>query len=155
MENLLPQDGMVHYYGKVLDTNLANSFYQKLRDEIFWEADQAIIFGKHYYTARKVAWYGMETFSYTYSGITKTAHLFTDTLLELKKLVEANTGASYNSCLLNLYHTGTESMAWHSDGEKMLENNGSIASLSLGAKRKFSLKHKILKTTISVVLENG
>jgi len=63
-------------------------------------------------------------------------------LLQLKKITEENTGESYNSCLLNLYHSGEEGMAWHSDGEKDLKKNGAIASLSFGAERKFAFKHK-------------
>ena len=70
-------------------------------------------------------------------------------------MAEAITGATFNSCLLNLYHNGTEGMAWHSDDETSLAKNASIASLSLGAERKFSLKHKQTKQTVSVILENG
>lgn len=54
-------------------------------------------------------------------------------LLQLKLLVENETREHFNSCLLNLYHNGNETMAWHSDGEKDLKKNGAIASLSLGA----------------------
>ena len=59
------------------------------------------------------------------------------------------------SCLLNLYHDGNEGMAWHSDGEKDLKKYGAIASLSLGAERKFSFKHKSTKQTLSLWLEKG
>jgi alkylated DNA repair dioxygenase AlkB len=57
--------------------------------------------------------------------------------------------------LLNLYHTGDEGMAWHSDAEKTLLDNGTIASVTLGAERKFSFKHKESKQRIDVLLENG
>ena len=56
---------------------------------------------------------------------------------------------------MNLYHDGSEGMAWHSDGEKDLKKNGAIASLSLGAERKFSFKHKKSKENISLFLPNG
>jgi alkylated DNA repair dioxygenase AlkB len=39
----------------------------------------------------------------------------------------------FNSCLLNLYHDGNEGMGWHSDDEKSIEDNSSIASVSFGA----------------------
>jgi alkylated DNA repair dioxygenase AlkB len=81
--------------------------------------------------------------------------LWTADLVELKKLAEQLTGATYNSCLLNLYHNGNEGMAWHSDDEKALAKNGSIASFSFGAERKFSFKHKTTKETVSVFLEHG
>ena len=104
---------------------------------------------------RKVAWFGTSEFSYKYSGIMKTAVLFTKELLALKKIVEKESGETYNSCLLNLYHTGEEGMGYHSDGEKMLKKNGAIASISLGVARKFSFKHKENKQRIDIVLENG
>jgi alkylated DNA repair dioxygenase AlkB len=68
---------------------------------------------------------------------------------------EAVSGEKYNSCLLNLYHTGEEGMAWHSDGEKELQKDGAIASLSFGAERKFSFKHKVTKEKIELWLQDG
>ena len=113
------------------------------------------MFGKLITTKRKVAWYGDEEYSYTYSNVTKTANLWTKELLELKEIVDKESEETYNSCLLNLYHSGDEGMGYHTDGEKMLKKNGAIASLSLGAERKFSFKHKENKQRIDVVLEKG
>ncbi|TXJ05106.1 MAG: alpha-ketoglutarate-dependent dioxygenase AlkB, partial [Acinetobacter sp.] len=62
---------------------------------------------------------------------------------------------TFNSCLLNLYHSGEEGMAWHSDGETDLKKNGAIASLSLGAERKFAFKHKQTKEKVELYLEHG
>lgn len=154
-QNLLPYDGVVNYYGKVLTTSNANSYFDALLHTIDWKNDEAFIMGKHIVTKRKVAWYGDREFNYTYSKITKQAQLFTQELLELKLLTEKLTSETYNSCLLNLYHTGEEGMAWHSDGEKALKQNGAIASLSFGAERKFSFKHKQTKATVSTLLEHG
>ena len=155
LSNILPFDGEVIYYGKVIaDENLQYYFDQLLRN-IQWENDKAIIFGKEIITKRKVAWYGDKPYNYTYSKTTKSALTWTNELLDLKKIVEKKTGETFNSCLLNLYHSGEEGMAWHSDGEKDLKKNGAIGSLSLGAVRKFSFKHKITKQTISVNLEKG
>jgi alkylated DNA repair dioxygenase AlkB len=114
-----------------------------------------VIYGKHLVTSRKVAWYGDHNFSYTYSGTTKRALLWTKELLDLKKIVERYSGVTFNSCLLNLYHNGSEGMAWHSDDEKALGKNTNIASLSFGAERKFSFKHKRTKESVSLVLESG
>lgn len=153
--NLLPKDGMVNYYGKVLQAKEANHYFDVLMNDIEWKNDEAVIFGKHIITKRKVAWYANENYAYTYSNITKAALPWTKELLELKKLVEEKTGATYNSCLLNLYHDGSEGMAWHSDDEKTLGRQLPIASVTLGAERKFSFKHKRTKETVSLVLENG
>jgi len=114
-----------------------------------------VIFGKHIITKRKVAWYADKPFEYTYSNIKKTGLIWTSELIELKELTENLTGETFNSCLLNLYHSGEEGMAWHSDGEKDLKKKGAIASLSFGAERKFAFKNKRTKEVISRVLEHG
>lgn len=155
IKNVLPFDGITNYHGIILDQEQCAFFYQKLIDTIQFKNDEAIIFGKKIITKRKVAWYGSATFSYTYSKITKTAILFTKELLALKEIVEKESGETYNSCLLNLYHSGEEGMGYHSDGEKMLKKNGAIASLSLGVARKFSFKHRENKQRIDLILENG
>ena len=155
IKNLLPFDGVTNYHGIILDREQCAFFYQKLMDTIQFKNDEAIIFGKKIITKRKVAWYGSSEFSYTYSKITKTAVLFTKELLALKAIVEKESGETYNSCLLNLYHSGEEGMGYHSDGEKMLKKNGAIASISLGVARKFSFKHRKNKQRIDIVLENG
>ena len=155
LTNLLPQDGIVVYYKNLLTLNEANSYFNSLLHSIEWKNDQAFIYGKLIITKRKVAWYGDTDFEYTYSKITKRALPWTAELVELKKITEELTGEKFNSCLLNLYHNGDEGMAWHSDAEIVLKKNGAIASLSLGAERKFSFKHKETKETISLILENG
>ncbi|MEG2359269.1 alpha-ketoglutarate-dependent dioxygenase AlkB family protein, partial [Acinetobacter sp.] len=129
--NLLPYDGMVQYYGPILNSKAADEFFQLLMRRIAWQHDEAVIFGKRIATKRKVAWYGNLPY-YTYSKTTKHALLWTEELLQLRHWVERRTGETFNSCLLNLYHDGSEGMAWHSDGEKDLKLNGAIASLSLG-----------------------
>ena len=154
-KNYLPQDGTVLYYGKIMDYAKAEFYYNRLMETIEWKNDQAIIFDQLITTKRKVAWYGDTHFKYSYSKITKEALLWTPELEQLKLLVEEKTNEKYNSCLLNLYHDGTEGMAWHSDGEKDLKKNGAIASLSFGAERKFSFKHKTTKETVSLMLEHG
>jgi alkylated DNA repair dioxygenase AlkB len=155
VQNILPYDGETIYHGLVFNRQECERNYEYLLNEIPWEHDQAIVFGKHYVTKRKVAWFGDQEYCYKYSGITKQANLWTPELLQLKEKIEQESGHTYNSCLLNLYHDGAEGMAWHSDGEKTLLDNGAIASLTLGAERKFSFKHKETKQRIDIVLENG
>ena len=153
--NLLPKDGTVNYYGKLFSREDSNHYLEVLLNTIEWKNDEAVIFGKHIITKRKVAWYGDQPFEYTYSNITKSALPWTKELLALKSLAEENSGESYNSCLLNLYHTGDEGMAWHSDGEKTLKENGAIASISIGAERVFQFKHKQNNKQIKLLLEHG
>jgi alkylated DNA repair dioxygenase AlkB len=153
--NLLPYDGEVNYYGRMMDKRQADNYLDKLLNTIAWKNDEAIIFGRHIITKRKVAWYGDAGYSYAYSGTTRYALPWTKELLELKALIERITDTVYNSCLLNLYHTGDEGMAWHSDDEKALGKDSTIASLSFGAERKFALKHRVTKQGTSVLLEHG
>jgi alkylated DNA repair dioxygenase AlkB len=153
--NLLPKEGTVNYYGKIVTYQEANQYFDCLMNNIEWRNDEAIIFGKRIITKRKVAWYGDSDFEYTYSNTTKRALPWTKELMELKSIIEEKTGEKFNSCLLNLYHNGSEGMAWHSDAEKDLKKNGAIGSVSFGAERKFAFKHKDTKETVSLLLENG
>ena len=155
LTNLLPQDGIVNYYKNLVTSQEANHYFDCLLNTIEWKNDQAFIYGKLIITKRKVAWYGDADYEYTYSKTNKRALPWTKELVELKQMIEDKTGEKFNSCLLNLYHNGDEGMSWHSDAEKELKKNGTIGSLSLGAERKFTFKHKETKETISLILENG
>ena len=153
--NWLPQDGTVNYHGKILSAEKADEYYKILFQNIDWKNDEAVIFGKKIITKRKVAWYGDDDFNYTYSKSTKIAQPWNEELKSLKSKIEKITGEQFNSCLLNLYHDGNEGMAYHSDAEKDLKKNGAIASLTLGAERKFSFKHKVTGERIDLNLEHG
>jgi len=153
--NLLPYEGAVHYYGAIMPLAEANHNLDILLTTIAWKNDEAIIFGKRIITKRKVAWYGDHKFEYTYSNTTKQALPWTKELHALKTLIEERTGETFNSCLLNLYHDGSEGMAWHSDAEKDLKKNGAIASVSFGAERKFAFKNKQTKDTVALLLHHG
>ncbi|HCM33477.1 alpha-ketoglutarate-dependent dioxygenase AlkB [Chryseobacterium sp.] len=153
--SLLPHDGTVHYYGKVFTKEESDGYYDYLFNQIPWENDEAVIFGKLILTKRKVAWFGEKAFEYTYSNRTKYAKVWTPELLKLKQKCEEVSGETYNSCLLNLYHDGSEGMAYHSDGETDLKKHGAIASLTFGAERKFLFKHKRTKEKVEIFLETG
>lgn len=155
VKNIIPYDGEADYHGLVFSKDESEQYLKILFEEIPWKNDEAIIFGKHHITKRKVAWFGDKAYNYKYSGITKQAHLWTPNLLMLKQRVEKLSSTTYNSCLLNLYHDGAEGMGWHSDAEKNLLDNGTIASITFGAERKFSFKHKATKQRVDVLLENG
>lgn len=120
-----------------------------------WKEDEVVLFGQRRILSRKVAWMGDATFSYCYSGTSKTASPLTPALLLIKKRIEQQCDHHFNSCLLNLYHNGSEGMGWHSDDEKTLGRNPVIASVSFGAERVFKLKHRESKEVVSVVLEHG
>lgn len=154
-QNILPCFGEAFYYGPVLTTKEADTYFTVLKDQLHWEQEQIRIAGKTIQMERMVAWYGDEAYPYSYSGATKIALPWTEELLALKRLAEASCHENYNSCLLNYYPNGNSGMGWHSDNENSIVPNSSIASISLGAARKFSFKQKSDKNSISLVLENG
>lgn len=154
-KNLLPKDGTALYFGPIMGERDADQYFTTLLHTIDWRQDQVVLFGRKITTRRKVAWYGEKPYTYHYSNLTRTALLFTETLIELKSQVEKISAETYNSCLLNLYHDGTEGISWHSDAETDLKPEGAIASVSLGAQRKFVLRHKQSQETISQELAHG
>ncbi|NMH27870.1 alpha-ketoglutarate-dependent dioxygenase AlkB family protein [Flavobacterium silvaticum] len=154
-QNLLPQDGAAFYIPNAIPEPEADTFLKTLTNEIPWQNDSVTIFGKTHITRRETAWFGDSDFAYTYSGSTKVALPWTDDLLKLKQIAEERSGESFNSCLLNFYHDGNDGMGWHSDNEKTLSADSSIVSLSLGAGRNFSFRHKTSKETVSLHLQNG
>ena len=154
-KNIINQDGIVLYYDHVLSDVEIKHIQNELFNNINWENERVVLFGKEIITKRKVAFYSDPSISYKYSSKTKIGLPWKDSLIKLKRIIESITKESYNACLLNLYHDGEESMGWHSDNEKEIVANSSIASLSIGASRKFSFKHKVTKETISIQLENG
>lgn len=154
-QNLLPFDGELFYFGSIFSIAEANQWQQTLTQKVAWKNDEVMMFGKKIVTSRKVALYADNTTTYTYSKQTKQALAWTPELLQLKQIIESKTAQTFNMCLLNLYHHGKESMGWHSDNESELQANGSIASLSLGAERKFMFKHKESKKVITLNLEHG
>ena len=114
-----------------------------LIDTIPWRQERIKLFGKSHLQPRLIAWYGDA--SYRYSGLTLQPLGWTPELLDLKNRVESLTGHRYNSVLLNYYRDQNDSMGLHSDDEPELGAQPAIASLSLGAERVLSLKHKSRK----------
>jgi len=153
--NLLPKDGCVQYYPQIWNETQCAAMFDALLQSLHWETDQLVMFGEVITTKRKVVWVGDEGRSYTYSGVKKHPHPWTAELLAIKANLEELAQWKFNSCLLNLYHNGSEGMGWHSDNEPELNPKAPIASLSLGEIRKFAFRHKIDKTVSPVFLENG
>ncbi|MBB3699887.1 alpha-ketoglutarate-dependent dioxygenase AlkB [Flammeovirga yaeyamensis] len=151
----LPYDGIIEYYPHLFSKTVSDEYFEILANEIHWEHDKIMMFGKEIITKRKVGWYGLKPYEYTYSKNTKVALPYTEVLNDLSKVVQGISDTTFNSCLLNYYHNGEEGMSYHTDNEKELKPRGTIASLSFGATRKFSFKHKVSKERIDLQLENG
>ena len=118
----------------------AGALLAQLTAETVWEQRSIRLFGRLVPQPRLTAWYGDPAARYTYSGLAWEPRPWTAALRALRQRVEAATGARYNSVLLNLYRDGRDGMGWHSDDEPELGPAPAIASLSLGATRRFRLR---------------
>jgi alkylated DNA repair dioxygenase AlkB len=114
----------------------------RLIDETKWRQEAVRIYGKHYDQPRLVAWYGDVGMKYDYSGISLIPLPWTDLLLDTKRRIEDCTESTFNSVFLNLYRDHNDSMGFHSDDERELGREPTIASLTFGATRTFVMKHK-------------
>ncbi len=139
--NLIARNGELYLYEQFLTTNDAHYYYEKLMLDTPWQQRKITMFGKTFDQPRLVSWHAEPGTHYQYSGIKLTPSPWTDALLTIKSSVEAMIGHSFNSAFLNLYRSGEDYMGWHRDNEKVLGNNPVIASVSLGEKRLFKLKH--------------
>ncbi len=153
--NLLPYDGEVIYYPNVFSTAVSQEYLEILLKTVEWQQEVVNMFGKTITMDRKIALYGDTNFVYGYAKNKRQAKPWPKELSALKTSIENKCNTHFNACLLNLYHNGTEAMGWHADDEKELGENPTIASVSFGADRKFSFKHKTTKQTLSLTLQKG
>jgi alkylated DNA repair dioxygenase AlkB len=137
------KDGEVWLMNNFLNQNEADDYFNVFNQSIHWKQEEINIYGKKIPLPRKTAWYGDAGSSYSYSGLKLDPEPWTKELFELKSKIESLfTGEKFNSVLLNRYRDGNDKVGWHSDDEKELGINPTIASLSLGATRRFDIKHK-------------
>jgi len=149
-------DAEILYYPQFLTNDLAMAYFQQLSRETHWRQDSLNFGGKTVQIPRLQAWYGEKRANYGYSGLALTPDPWTPLLNTIKQHVESVSGTSFNSVLLNYYRDGNDSVAWHSDDEQELGPDPVIASLSLGAARRFELKHRAQKIPKSTCeLTNG
>jgi len=138
------KDGEIWLMNNFLKQKEADDYFNILSATIHWKQEEIKYYGKTYPVPRKTAWYGYDGLNYSYSGINCNPEPWTKELLELKiKIEELLPEQDFNSVLLNMYRDGNDKVSWHSDDEKELGTDPIIASLSLGATRRFDIKHKL------------
>ncbi|MDB9456472.1 alpha-ketoglutarate-dependent dioxygenase AlkB [Dolichospermum circinale CS-534/05] len=155
-KTIISTDGEVILYQNFFNTQESSQLFEDLSSKVKWKQEIIQIFGKKMPIPRLTAWYGDEGKSYTYSGIEQHPEPWNTTLQFIKSKVEEIAKVSFNSVLLNLYRHGKDSVSWHSDDEPELGKNPIIASVSFGATRRFSLRHKHYKNhKIAIDLTSG
>jgi alkylated DNA repair dioxygenase AlkB len=151
--NLLPYDGDVFLIPHAIPARDADRLQGDLAGSIAWRQEVATVMGRRVPIPRLTAWHGEA--GYVYSGIAMQPAPWTPPLLELKRCAERHAGQAFNSVLLNLYRDGRDSVSWHADNEPGLGRNPVIASLSLGATRRFQLKHRRSGARVALDLAHG
>jgi len=141
-ERLTLPDGELLYIPQAFSTLEAQGFLEHCLRELPWRQDSIRIAGKTIAVPRLQNWFGDPGAHYSYSGITLAPLPWTDPLLEIKARVESLCGVNFNSVLANHYRDGQDSVSWHSDDESELGEHPVIASVSLGASRRFELRHR-------------
>jgi alkylated DNA repair dioxygenase AlkB len=152
---LLPSDGSAVLVPDFLTESDADEFFSGLHSNTPWEQNYIRLFGKEISEPRLSAWHAEANLPYTYSGVPRAPHPWKEPLSALRTACETHTGHSFNGALLNLYRSGQDAMGWHSDDEAVNGPNPVIASISLGAERRFDFRHKGTREVISVVLPHG
>jgi alkylated DNA repair dioxygenase AlkB len=120
----------------------ADAAFVALARETPWRQERIAVYGREVLQPRLTAWYGDPGARYAYSGLALEPLPWTPLLADLKARVETASGARFDSLLLNLYRDGRDCVSWHSDAEPELGRNPVIASLSLGAARRFQLRSR-------------
>lgn len=166
-ETIIAEFGDVRLFRHWLASELVQEYFEQLAAEIEWSRSRITIAGKTQFIPRLNAWYGDLGCSYAYSGIRFNPLAWTPQLWRLKLHLESfltaeqlmPSGFRFNSALVNFYRDGQDSVAWHADDEPELGEQPLIASISLGAVRRFSFKPKaggvIAQKTINLDLDAG
>lgn len=155
LEKIEIKDAILHWDKQFLNEDLAEEYFEYFHSKIKWQQTDIKIFGKVHQTPRKEAYFADKGKNYGYSGKRLDIQLWDKKVLEIRSKIEELTNRKFNACLINLYENGMHSNGWHADNEKELGENPVIASLSLGATRKFDLKNNQTKEKIRFFLNNG
>lgn len=135
-------DAALDYRADWVDSDTADAWLQELILATPWTQPEIRLYGRQVAVPRLVAWYGDSQAAYRYSGLQHEPLAWTPLLQGVRQRLERETGHRFNGVLLNLYRDGGDAMGWHSDDEVELGRNPVVASLSLGAERRFDLRRK-------------
>jgi alkylated DNA repair dioxygenase AlkB len=136
------EDADVVLFERCFSRSESDRLFDHLLAEASWRQETVRFYGREHPIPRLTAWHGDRGRSYTYSGISMRSEPWSTALLEIKHRIEVLSDTTFNSVLLNLYRDGNDSVSWHSDDEPELGPEPVIGSVSLGATRRFAMRHK-------------
>ena len=139
---MIVPDGELEYVPDFIASSDADELLAELLVLPDWEQPLLHLFGRDVPTPRKVAFYGDAGVSYAYSGFVHEARPWPPSITSLRARLASEHGLRFNTVLANLYRDGRDSMGWHSDDERDLGPQPIIGSVSLGAERRFLLRHR-------------
>jgi alkylated DNA repair dioxygenase AlkB len=142
MQQLDLPDADLRYWPALFGAEEAVRLFEAVRAEVAWRQHRVTVFGKQHLTPRLTAWYGDPGAVYTYSSARLEPLAWVPPLDAIRDRVGGALGVRFNSVLCNLYRDGRDKMGWHSDDEPELGPEPLIASVSLGAERRFVMKHR-------------
>lgn len=149
------QDGVdVAYTPRFIEPHVTQELFGRVLAEAAWEQPIIRMFGKQHPVPRRVAWHGDPGCIYRYSGQQHARRPWTPTLQLIRARVEARFGPQH-AVLLNLYEHGGHSMGAHADDEDDLDPAAPVLMVSLGATRRFVIKHRATKARHVLELEDG
>ena len=154
-QQFLPFDGTATLYEDFLDFEFASRAFNQIRDESDWEQPEITIFGNTVLEPRLSTWHNELGEGYKYSGVMRRAQPFSEMLSEIRNRCAEVTNTQFNSALVNFYRNGLDGVGWHSDNEACNGPEPTIASVSLGATRRFDLRHRKTGETIKIQLRSG
>lgn len=137
-----PLPGVPARLCRIFSEHSANALFERLIAEIPCNDGAYFAGGRRFTLPRLQSWHADPGVSYRYAANLCNSHPWTPLLLALRESVQALTGASFNAVLANLYRDGQDSVGWHADDEPDLGPAPLIASLSLGATRRFCIRSK-------------
>ena len=154
-QELLPFDGSAVLHNLFFNEDFTREAFEFLQKNTPWEQPEIVMFGKKHKQSCLSTWHSDAGVNYVYSGVERMAHPMNEILSEIRRRCEVAANSKFNSVLVNFYRDGSAGMGWHSDNEAINGREPTIASVSLGATRRFDLRHRETKQTVKVDLDSG
>ena len=133
----------------------SNELLKKLISDLPWESMAIKMFGKDITIPRLQCWVGDKGCDYKYSGKKLNRQDWTEDLIMIREKIYKELNIDFNSVLVNYYRDGKDSMGWHSDNERELGPNPTIASISFGSERDLVFRNKINKEVLPIPQTHG